>query len=212
MPVPDDPKIYHIVHVDRLPDIVESKCLWSDAQVRRRNVSGTSIGAPKIKRLRLANTLSSHRGLRVGDCVPFYFCPRSVMLYVLHMGNDCSLRYFGGQGPIIHLEADLGHVVRWAKRKRRRWAFTNSNAATSCFMDWCDLAQLGKIAWSAVQAEQWTDCKKFKQAEFLIEKRFPWKLVSRIGVESKKLQKRARRAIADASHQPVVEVIRDWYY
>jgi hypothetical protein len=31
MPVPAQPKIYHIVHVDRLPSIVADGFLWSDA-------------------------------------------------------------------------------------------------------------------------------------------------------------------------------------
>ena len=35
----------------------------------------------------------------VGEYVPFNFCPRSVMLYILHMGNAEGLTYHGGQGP-----------------------------------------------------------------------------------------------------------------
>ena len=33
MPVPATPKIYHIVHVDRLPTIFESGSLWSDMEI-----------------------------------------------------------------------------------------------------------------------------------------------------------------------------------
>ena len=35
MPPPRHPKIYHIVHVDRLPSIVADGCLWCDAEVVR---------------------------------------------------------------------------------------------------------------------------------------------------------------------------------
>ena len=59
-------------------------------------------------------TINSHPSLCVGDCVPFYFCPRSVMLYVISMRNHAELSYQGGQEPIVHLEADLYDVVAWA--------------------------------------------------------------------------------------------------
>ncbi len=75
--VPAKPKIYHIVHVDRLLSIIANGCLWCDAEIFRRAPPGTSIGMNSIKQRRLNElTLASHTGLHVGDCVPFYFCPR----------------------------------------------------------------------------------------------------------------------------------------
>ena len=123
MPPPRHPKIYHIVHVDRLPSIVADGCLWCDAEVLRRAPQGTTIGMSNIKQRRLKElTLSSHADLHVGDCVPFYFCPRSVMLYLMYQGNHPDLVYRAGQEPIIHLEADLHAAVDWAKRHKRRWS------------------------------------------------------------------------------------------
>jgi len=43
MPMAADPKIYHIVHIDRLPSIIASGCLWYDAEVVRRSPPGTAI-------------------------------------------------------------------------------------------------------------------------------------------------------------------------
>ena len=111
MSPPTEPKIYHIVHVDRLASIVADGCLWSDAALQRRERPGTTIGMSTIKQRRLTNPVKCRPGLNVGDCVPFYFCPRSIMLYVIHMANSPELDYRGGQGPIVHLEADL-HVGR----------------------------------------------------------------------------------------------------
>ena len=81
-----------------------------------------------IKQRRLSLPVKCHPGNCVGDYVPFYFCPRSVMLYLIYRGNHPELTYRGGQGPIIHLEADLSAVVAWANENGRRWAFTLSNA------------------------------------------------------------------------------------
>jgi len=58
------------------------------------------------------------RRTTVGQYVPFYFCPRSVMLYVLHRGNHPSLEYRGGQTPLVHLEADLLSVVCLGESRR----------------------------------------------------------------------------------------------
>ena len=80
MAPPAQPKIYHIVHVDRLTSIVADGRLWSDATIQSRARSGTVIGMSKIKQRRLTNPIKCKPGLKVGDRVPFYFCPRSVML------------------------------------------------------------------------------------------------------------------------------------
>ncbi|OPY88469.1 MAG: hypothetical protein A4E72_01335 [Syntrophus sp. PtaU1.Bin208] len=115
MSVPAQPKIYHIVHTDRLPAIITEGCLLCDAEIVRREPSGTTIGMNGIKQRRLSKlTLNSHPDLHVGDCVPVYFCPRSVMLYLIYQGNHPDLDYRGGQGPIVHLEADLHASVAWA--------------------------------------------------------------------------------------------------
>ena len=213
MPAPRHPKVYHIVHVDRLPSIVSDGCFWCDAEVVRRLPPGTTIGMNNIKQRRLTElTLSSHPQMHVGDCVPFYFCPRSVMLYLMYQGNHPDLVYRGGQDPIIHLEADLHAVVEWANQQGRRWAFTLSNAGSYYFEDRSDLAQLDEIDWEAVQARQWPNCKERKQAEFLVEHSFPFQLIERIGVHSLAQYQQVVNTLPVGGHQPNVEICTDWYY
>ena len=211
--MPARPKIYHIVHVDRLASIIADGWLWSDAEAQRRDVGGTTIGIAEIKRRRLTNELSSHKGLYVGACVPFYFCPRSIMLYVLFRGSHPELQYEGGQGPIIHLEADLRHTVDWAEASGERWAFTTSNAGSYYIEDYSDLSQLKILDWEAIQARDWAGERKGpKQAEFLLEHSFPWNLVSRIGVRSSWIRDRVWRTLQASCHRPSVEIKPCWYY
>lgn len=208
-----DRKIYHIVHIDRLPSIIADGCLWCDAEIFRRSPPGTTIGMTAIKRRRLYElTLTSHPHLHVGDCVPFYFCPRSVMLYLIHQGNHPELDYRGGQGPIVHLEANLQEAVAWAKKHSRGWAFTLSNAGAYYFEDRCDLDQLHEIDWNAVETKDWRKCKEGKQAEFLVESQFPWELVSRIGVLSRQTYDQTVRTLQGTTHKPRVDMMSDWYY
>lgn len=218
MLVPTQPKIYHIVHVDRLSSIVSDGHLWSDAEARKRAVAGTTIGINSIKERRLQLHLNSHRALRVGDCAPFYFCPRSVMLFVLHKANSPELTYLGGQGPIIHLEADLREAAAWAEASNRRWAFTSSNAGARYFEDYSDLGQLAKVDWDAVQARWWSGpsidatVSDRKQAEFLIEHSLAWTQISRIGVMSRAVYYRVQDVLQGSSHRPKIEIKPGWYY
>ncbi len=213
MTVPANPKIYHILHVDRLASVLADGCLWCDAEIARRAPPGTTIGMNSIKQRRLNElTLTSHPGLHVGQCVPFYFCPRSIMLYLIHRANHPELAYRGGQCPIIHLEADLRVTVAWANANGRRWAFTLSNAGAYYFEDRDSLTQLHELDWDAIQARDWQGKKEGKQAEFLIEHSFPWHLVERIGVMNRTIYTQVMHALAGAAHLPPVEIKRDWYY
>ena len=212
MLVPANPKIYHIVHVDRLPSIIAAGVLWSDNEAREREVEGTVIGMGNVKERRLGNELQSHPGLRVGDCVPFYFCPRSVMLYVIHMSNHHQLEYRGGQQPIIHIEADLRETITSADENDQRWAFTSANAGAYYFEDFANLGQLDMLDWSAIGAKDWQLCRDAKQSEFLLEGYFPWELVSRIGVRSRQIRDSVLSTIRQFSHRPSVEIKPGWYY
>jgi hypothetical protein len=213
MSMPMNPKIYHILHADRIPSLLTDEYLWCDAEVIRRSPPGTTIGMNAIKRRRLEQlTLASHPDLHVGDCVPFYFCPRSIMLYVIHQANHPDLAYHGGQDPIVHLELDLHAVVAWADSQGLRWAFTLSNAGARYFEDYADLERLSMIEWDSVQAIDWRACKEGKQAEFLIENRVPWGLISRIGVLTGKVRAQVEAALRRAPYKPEVEILPEWYY
>ncbi len=212
MPIPAQPKIYHIVHLDRLASIIQNGLL-SDAEVLAQGLAGTTIGMSTIKHRRLNElTLESHPDLHVGQCVPFYFCPRSIMLYLIYQANHPELTYRGGQAPIVHLQADLHATVQWVQQQGRRWAFTLSNAGSYYFEDRANLAQLGELNWDAITARQWQNCKETKQAEFLLETSFPWQLVERIAVYSQTQYQLVSNIIRTAQHQPPVQIQNDWYY
>jgi len=112
------------------------------------------------------------------------------------------------------LEADLYETAEWADRHETRWAFSLSNAGARYTEFRNRLDQLDEINWAAVNATDFRDdlIKEGKQAEFLVHRFFPWYLVRRIGVISELTQEQVERALTQSSHQPVVQVCRDWYY
>ena len=212
---PSKPRIYHILHYDRLLSVLQDGYLYSDAIISRRAPSGTAIGMSTIKqRRRNELILSSHPGLYVGACVPFYYCSRSIMLYILHKGNDQGLTYAGGQAPIIHLEFDLQSVSDWASKAGKRWAITRGNAGSRYFDDYSTLANLSHLNWQAIQARQWNqpETKEAKQSEFLVEDQVPWALVRRIGVHSEAVRAILEQILTTTGQKPPIEIKLDWYY
>ena len=139
---PRRPSIFHITHVRNLASIVADGELRSDAVMIRGGGPKASIGMSKIKERRLSLDVTCHLGDKVGEYVPFYFCPRSTMLYVIYRQNHPDLAYKDGQGPVVHLEADLHEVVEWADGVNRRWAFSLSNAGAFYTTFCSDLSDL----------------------------------------------------------------------
>jgi hypothetical protein len=210
---PKNPEIYHITHLENLLQIVDG-VLWSDAERIRRALNCTIVGMSEIKRRRLEELeVDCQPGTKVGEYVPFYFCPRSIMLFLLHRGNHPDVTYRGGQRPILHLEADLHAVVAWADSVARRWAFSNGNAGARYTPFFDDIDQLDALDWKAIHESDWRDpiVKERKQAEFLVHESFPWELVERIGVVDEEIAEQVVKAIRKAAHKPKIVVARNWY-
>ena len=204
--------IYHITHVGNLPGIIAAGCLWSDRRVLQQGVN-TAIGFDHIKRRRLEEMeVDCHQGTMVGDYVPFYFCPRSVMLYVIdRRGNE--LQYRGGQHDIVHLVSTVEAAVQGARS--RRWAYSDGNAGARYTKFYADLSRMSDIIdWDAVASVSWAEpaVKNRKQAEFLVHDHFPWTAFREIGVIDGSVERGVRAALSSASHRPSVQVHRDWYY
>jgi hypothetical protein len=212
MPRPSVPRVYHIVPLDRLGSILETGGLVCAAEVERLGLPGTDIGMAKIKRRRMQIELRSWPGLFVGQCVPFYFCPRSVMLYLIDRRNHPELAYRDGQSKIVHLEANVADVVEWAQSNGQRWAFTGSNAGSQYFNEYTSLGDLDRLDWQAIMARDWRGKQEAKQAEMLVESRVDVSVFRRIGVSNAEVRRQVESLVSIHSYDPTVEVRPDWYY
>ena len=102
---PDQTLIYHITDVDNLPGILAGGGLRSDAAMAQHNPA--VIGYEHIKQRRMTEIRVDCCGNRfVGEFVPFYFCPRSPMLYTVNIGKT-------GRAPGCHHRAFGQHTGCW---------------------------------------------------------------------------------------------------
>jgi len=213
--VPSHPKIYHITHVNNLQSIARRGELISDAKRISSGLVCSLVGMSSIKKRRLEDIeVKCHPKTMVGEYVPFYFCPRSIMLYILHKGNHPEITYREGQELIVHLQSDLSTVIDWANSHGVRWAFSDGNAGSYLTRFFKDPSDLSQIDWTSVVASDWRDSriKERKQAEFLAFDVFPWTLVEKIGTINMRIAERVHEALRGIQHKPLTVPEPSWYY
>ena len=204
--------IYHITHIRNLPAILRDGYLWCDNECRARRPDAVGIAHAHIKQRRANRPVPLGRGGTLADYVPFYFAPRSPMLYAVHKGNVKD--YNEGQEPILHLVAEAEEVAA----RNLPFVFTNGHAEMLTCTFYEQLADLDKVDWGIMKATFWNDSasdgarKWRRQAEFLAHQSFPVSLVKGIGVISKTQAVAVQRILAKLKIQIPVAARPLWYY
>ncbi len=148
----------------------------------------------------------------LNDYVPFYFCPRSVMLY--NIWRKAPNTYGGGQEPIVHLVTDIDKI----RRIVGSCFFTKQNA----FMEYAeqidDFNRMDELDWKTLRSPNWNNTRddnkrrERKMAEFLAYRFVPWSCFVGIGVYSERYREEvASQLTGDQSLLPV-KVMTGWYY
>jgi hypothetical protein len=206
---PADPWIYHITHADNLASTIATGGIWCDAKVRAGRATPTDVGYAHIKNRRMTRAVACAAGGVVGDYVPFNFCPRSVMLFVLHRGHP---GYQGGQEKIVHLVSS----VSAARATRRACLFTDRHAELAYAQQYESLDDLDKVDWSVMPTDVWwggdPDVKERRQAEFLVHDFFPWSAVAGVVAYDQTVAAEVRALVAAAAPKYGVVVRPAWYY
>jgi hypothetical protein len=197
--------IYHITDISNLASILAAGGLHSDAVMVNRGP--TIIGYDHIKKRRLRELrVPCCDGRFVGEFVPFYYCPRSPMLYVVNQGS--TGRPAGGQARVLHLVSS----VSMAASLGVAWAISDGNAGASYSLFFSSLDALDKLDWAAINATYWSSQTWQKQAEFLVADFFPWTHIVAIGVISDSVKAEVQEQLNGHKHRPQVYVKPDWYY
>lgn len=203
-------QIYHITHINNLANIVNSGFLLPDNQVQGTGIQNTNIGHRHIKERRSRRKVKVASGGVLADYVPFYFAPRSPMLYVINAGG--IEEYSDGQTPILHLVAELEIVVTAGKG----YCFTDRHAELAWAKYYEDIQQLeDAVDWNIMRQRYWSNTdeeKEKRQAEFLVHQNFEWTFVQKIGVINAEIAVQVGTIFGSADHQPQIEVNPHWYY
>jgi hypothetical protein len=200
--------IYHITHIDNLPGIIGDGFLWCDRERMRKMPPHTNVGYKHIKERRLIHPVTVAKLGFLGDYVPFNFCSRSVMLYVLHKGHP---GYSGGQNSIVHLVSSVINI----QATGQAWFWTDRHADLAYARQFDSLEKIdSEIDWTVMRLEHWSngEIKEKRQAEFLVHSLCPWSAIEMIAVENQAMADKVYKIIQVSVHQPKVRIQGDWYY
>jgi hypothetical protein len=198
--------LYHITDVDNLAQIVSGGGLLSDAGLAAVPHQVIGYGHIKLRRM-MEYRVPCCDDRFVGEFVPFYYCPRSPMLFTVNKGK--SGRPAGCQVDIVHLVTSVAAALKL----NRPWAISDVNAGAGYATFSNELDALETLDWAAIQADQWQGRMSAKQAEFLVLDRFEWSSISAVGCHNENTVARANAVLSQhAGPHPSVLVKRSWYY
>ncbi len=154
------------------------------------------------------------RGGTLLDYVPFYFGPRSPMLYQLETGWVPG--YSEGHLPMVYLVASAHDIAAAGIG----FVFFDGHALTEMSLGFDTLDDLPRVDWSAVHARRWAgpgidpDLQRRKQAEFLVHREMPWTAIRGLIVLDDGMKRRIEALLArhdPSTHRPI-EIRPAWYY
>ncbi|MEL4248437.1 type II toxin-antitoxin system toxin DNA ADP-ribosyl transferase DarT [Shewanella xiamenensis] len=199
-------KVSHITHIDNLISILNQGCLWSDYKCIELGLVNQNIGYSHIKQRRLVRPVNVAAGGTIGQYVPFNFCPRSVMLFVIHKGHD---DYQGGQERVLHLISDIDTI----RLTNDDCFFTDIHADLDYAEQIDDFTRINELDLERIINERyWSDFKEEKQAEFLAFESVAWHTIRQIGVKAQAVAEEVSVLLQAVQHKPEVIVRPQWYY
>jgi hypothetical protein len=149
----------------------------------------------------------------VADYVPFYFAPRSPMLYKLAKGGVPT--YADGQDLLIYLVS----TVETATRAGLQCLFSDGNCAAAVTQVCADLTQLDSMVdWEVMHAQRWNntaedgDRMRRRMAEFLVHERLPIGCVAEIAVRTDAMNEQVDAILATQGVSLPVRVRAGWYF
>ncbi len=216
-------RIFHITAIPNLVSIIKSKALHANTLLEKRKIKYANIAYQGAQGTRATKMVAKPPGGVIHDYVPFYFAPRSPMLYTINNGNvpDCPHR----QPDIIHFMTTVEIVIA----NKLPYVFYDYNATLGIATCYNDVDDLDKIDWdlfheapridgyckywhSLVNNPKYIRRQETRQAEFLVHKSFPLKFIISVGAYNEAKATEVREVFDNAGIQVPVEAQPGWYF
>lgn len=211
-PVPT--QVLHFTRVEHLPAIV-AHGLLSDARARDQGLISVEIGNTRIKSSRSMTAVPVHPRGVVADYVPFYFAPRSPMMYSIHHGRVPT--YQDGCGRLVYLVTTL----EWLQASGLEIVLTDRNAVLRV-ADFWNLAD-GEpvddfIDWPLMTERYWYSTDEYpdrmerRMAECLVHNRVPFDAFEVVVARDQHTANEATTLLSRARAAVHVTVRPHWYF
>lgn len=207
--------VAHFTPVEHVASVIEHGLL-SDTVAHETGLLTTEVGNPRIKDQRRQQAVPLLPGGAVADYVPFYFAPRSPMMYAISRGNVPT--YTAGTKRLVYLLSTLERLHELGYKP----LLTDRNAALSYTayraFDPADSIDDGFIDWDLMINDYWNNTPDEPQrverrmAEALVHKEVAWQAITQIGTHSEVVAGEVRAILAAARSRIPVDVRPKWYF
>ena len=196
---------FRLTHIENIPYVLRCGLVRANSPLRDENY--VSIGDRQVIQLREERLV---QGYRLSDYIPFYFGPRSPMLYVIQHGYNGVQRMEPEQ--IVYCVVRIEDLVH----DGIDGIFTDGHALSglSSFFDIQKLSQVNDyVSWDDVYSTQWNvesdiDLKRRKEAELLINGDLPAQYIRGFVVYSV----RAKARLEEMGVKAAMIAVRPKYY
>ena len=211
-PVPT--RVLHMTRIERLPSVAEHGLL-PDNVCRQRQITGVEIGYDHIKRRRALRVVPCGVGGTLADYVPFYFAPRSPMLFAITRG-------------LVSAEAACTEQIVYlvsSTQTLREAGLTVIASNRHAELDYADITEHdrdldddGFIDWPLMTAKYWNntpedpDRKERRQAECLVHPRVPWHVIEGVATKTERARAQVELVLRTVGQPTPVVVSADWYF
>ena len=184
----------------------------------------SSIANEEVQDRRARIAVPIHPGGPLHDYVPFYFAPRSPMLFCNHKG---SIQNAKSQSEIIYLVTTAQNIAA----SGRPFVFYDRHAVVGYAQAYNRLEDLKEIDWRVFfeppligdysqywqnrndeRFPHWMIRKEVRQAEFLVHQRLPWSCIRMIGTYNLRIKARVEDILKLHGIPCTVETRNDWYF
>lgn len=213
MAVPGDISIYNFTDATNLPGILEASRVYCKPELST-GAHKTDISHYDVQRRRQTKRVRCGPGGVLHDYVPFYFAPRSPMMFAISRGNveKCS----SDTNRLVYFVSSLNKV----QEAGLNFVFSDGHATKAFTRIYYDPVSLDKIDWPLMRARYWSDTdedpdrSRRRQAEFLIHGSFPWEVVEHLAVKNADMKRRLDAYLAKEWPHLIrpVKVRSSWYF
>ncbi|WP_415977467.1 DUF4433 domain-containing protein [Rhodococcus sp. 077-4] len=206
--------ITHFTHLDNMAAIVEHG-LASDAVVQNNGRMTTEAGNLRIKSQRRDRTIDIPPGGCVADYIPFYFAPRSPMLYSLKMGNVPTFQ--GDTHDFVYIVTSTEDLVSLGLTL----VVTDRNAA----LDYAEMNYEHQcddlVDWDLMRVKMWRSTdedptrRERRMAECLVRETIPFSVIANLVVYGNSQRDKVEDMLESkgiGEDSCIVHVKPDWYF
>jgi hypothetical protein len=203
--------LYHFTPIHHLASIIEHGLRCDNDAAG--GLLAVEVGNRDIKEQRRRRAVPvGPRGV-VADYVPFYFAPRSPMLYAIARGNVPE--YTGGVDLLVYLVTTADRLGQLGLPM----LFTDRNAVLKTAHFTSSLADLDTVIdWPLMRATMWNntpsepDRRERRMAECLVHRQVPWWAIEYVAARTPARAIEAQATLARFSQGIAVRTRRDWYF